>query len=167
VIDEDVIYVGSFDRYLYAIEVGRNVSMWKFPQEKPAGNWFWASPMVDEGIIYTGCLNGKLYAIDARTGEELWEFDAGSPISSSPVLMGSLLIIADESGTVYVFDVSTEFQDEAVPLRTISIDTSVRSSLYAQDGLVYIRGEDNSIYVVDIQIGVIVEGWPVSLAAPE
>jgi len=167
VIDEDIIYVGSFDRYLYAIGIGNNVSMWKFPQEMPAGNWFWASPIVNEGIVYAGCLDGKLYAIEAETGEELWEFDAASPIVSSPVLTDNLLIIIDESGTVYVFDVSTEFGDEAAPLRTISIGASVRSSFYAQDGLVYIRSEDNSIYVVDIDRGEIVEGWPVSLTAEE
>jgi len=73
-----------------------------------------------------GCLDGKLYAIEAETGEELWGFDAASPIVASPVLMGDLLIIADESGTVYVFDISAEFGDEAVPLRTISIGATVR-----------------------------------------
>jgi outer membrane protein assembly factor BamB len=167
VVYEDHIYGGSFDRYLYAIEIGSNVWMWKFPQEKPAGNWFWASPIVNEGIVYAGCLDGKLYAIEAETGEELWEFDAASPIVTSPVLMDNLLTIADESGTVYVFDVSAEFGDEAVPLRAISIGASVRSPFCAQNGLIYIRGEDNSIYVVDIERGQIVEGWPLSLTAEE
>jgi outer membrane protein assembly factor BamB len=167
VIDEDIIYLGSFDRHLYAIEVGRNVSMWRFPEEEPAGNWYWASPVVNQGIVYAGCLDGKLHAIDAETGEGLWEFDAGSPIVSSPVLTDNLLIITNESGTVYVFDVSTEFGDEAVPLKTISIGASVRSPLYVSDGLVYIRGEDNSICVVDIDKGEVVEGWPVSLTAEE
>jgi outer membrane protein assembly factor BamB len=167
VVYEDHIYVGSFDRYLYAIEIGSNVSTWKFPQEKPAGNWFWASPIVNEGIVYAGCLDGKLYAIEAETGEELWGFDAASPIVSSPILMDNLLTMADESGTVYVFDVGAEFGDEGVPLRAISIGTAVKSSFCAQDGLVYIRGEDNSIYVVDIERGEIVEGWPLSLSSEE
>jgi len=167
VIYEDTIFLGSFDLYLYAIEIGSNVSMWRFPQEKPAGKWFWASPIVNEGVVYAGCLDGKLYAIEAETGEELWEFDAASPIVTSPVLMDNLLTIADESGTVYVFDVSAEFGDEAVPLRAISIGASVRSSFWAQNGLIYIRGEDNSIYVVDVGRGEIVEGWPLSLASEE
>ena len=167
VIYQDTVFVGSFDLYLYAIEIGSNVSTWRFPQEKAAGNWFWASPIVNEGIVYAGCLDGKLYAIDAETGQELWEFDAASPIVTSPVLMDNLLTIADESGTLYVFDVSAEFGDEAVPLRAISIGASVKSSFCGQNGLIYIRGEDNSIYVVDIERGQIVEGWPVSLTAEE
>jgi len=163
VIYEDTIYVGSFDCHLYAIKIGSDVPMWKFPQEKPAGNWFWAAPIVNEGIVYAGCLDGRLYAIEAETGEKLWEFDAGSPIISSPILMDNLLIIIGELGTLYVFDVDTEFEEEAVPLRAISIGASVKSSFCAQDGLVYVRGEDDSIYVADIERGEIVEGWPVSL----
>jgi outer membrane protein assembly factor BamB len=167
VIDEDTIFLGSFDRHFYAVKIGSDVPMWKFPQEKPASNWFWASPIVNEGIVYAGCLDGKLYAIEAETGEKLWEFDAKSPIVSSPVLMDNLLIVAAESGNVYVFDLSAELGNEAVPLKAISIGADVRSSFCAHDGLVYIRGEDNSIYVVDIDKGEVVEGWPVSLTIKE
>jgi outer membrane protein assembly factor BamB len=163
VIYEDTIFVGSFDRHLYAVKVGSDEPMWEFPQEKPAGNWFWASPIVNEGIVYAGCLDGKLYAIEAETGRRLWEFDAGSPIVSSPVLMNNLLIVIDESGTVYVFDLSVEIGNEVVPLKTISIGADVRSPFCAQEGLVYIRGENNSIYVVDVDKGEVVNGWPVSL----
>ena len=165
VIYEDTIFLGSFDRYLYAVKKGSDVPMWKFPQEKPAGNWFWASPVVNEGIVYAGCLDGKLYAIEAKTGEKLWEFDAGNPIVSSPVVMDNLLIVIDESGTLYVFNLSAELEDEAVPLKAISIDAEVRSSFCAQEDLVYIRGEDNWIYVVDVdREGV---SWKVSLTIEE
>jgi len=165
VIDEDTIFLGSFDRYLYAVKIGSDVPMWKFPEEKPAGNWFWASPIVNEGIVYAGCLDGKVYAIEAQTGGKLWEFDAGNAIVSPPVLMDNLLIVTDESGTVYVFDLSAELEDEAVPLKTISIGADVKSSFCAHDGLVYIRGEDNQLYVVDIEKGEV--SWKVNLTIEE
>jgi len=165
VIYEDTIFLGSFDRYLYAVKIGSDVPIWKFPQEKPAGNWFWASPIVNEGIVYAGCLDGRVYAIEAKTGGNLWEFDAGNPIVSSPVLMDNLLIVTDESGTVYVFDLSAELEDEAMPLKAISIGADVRSSFCAQEGLVYIRGEDNQLYVVDINMGGV--SWKVNLTIEE
>ena len=165
VIYEDTIFLGSFDRYLYAIKIGSNVSMWKFPEEEPAGNWFWASPIVNESIVYAGCLDGKLYAIEAETGGKVWEFDAERPIVSSPILMDNLLIVTDESGTVHVFDLSIEIGDEAAPLKVIPIDADVRSSFCAHDGLVYIRGEDNWMYVVDIDKGEV--SWKVSLTIEE
>jgi outer membrane protein assembly factor BamB len=81
--------------------------------------------------------------------------------------MDNLLIVVDESGTVYVFDLSTELEDEAVPLKPISIgaDVDVRSTFCAQEGLVYIRDEDNWIYVVDIDKGEV--SWKVSLTIEE
>jgi outer membrane protein assembly factor BamB len=161
VIYGDTIFLGSFDRFLYAIEIyaieiGGDEPVWRFPREKPAGNWFWASPLVHEGIVYAGSLDGKLYAIDVKTGDRLWEFDAGDPIVSSPVLMGNLLIVVNESGTVYVFDLAADNRNKGVPLRAISIDADVKSPFYAEEGLVYIRGEDNKLYVVDIDKGEVV-----------
>jgi len=165
VIDKDTIFLGSFDRYFYAVKIGSDMPMWKFPEEKTAGNWFWASPIVNEGIVYAGCLDGKVYAIEAQTGEKLWEFDAGNAIVSPPVLMNNLLIATDESGTVYVFDLSAELEDEVAPLKVISIEADVRSSFCAQEGLIYIRGEDNWIYVVDIDSGTV--SWKVPLTIEE
>jgi len=159
VIDEDIIFLGSFDRHLYAIKIGSDVPVWKFPQEKPAGNWFWASPIVNEGIVYAGCLDGKVYAIDAETGEELWQFESqdsrGKPaaIVSPPVLVGDLLIVANEAGNVYVINPETG-DSERIKNRENgdepTINAQIRASLCAHEDLVYIRGEDNRLYVVDI-----------------
>jgi outer membrane protein assembly factor BamB len=153
--DTDTMFLGSFDRHLYAVKIGSDVLEWRFPEE-PAGNWFWASPVVNEGIVYAGCLDGKLYAIEADTSREIWSYPTedqnGKPSSivSSPVLMGNLLIVVNESGTVYVFDLAGELANEGVPWWTTSIGAGVRSSFCAHEGLVYIRGEDNQLYIVDI-----------------
>jgi outer membrane protein assembly factor BamB len=150
VIYENTIYVGSFDNKLYAVKIGASELSWSFP----GGNWFWAAPLVSEGVVYAGCLDGKVYAIDAQTGERLWEFDAGNPMVSSPVLMDNLLIVADELGSVYVFDLNAELGDKAiVPLKIISVGAVVEGSLFAQEGLVYIRAQDNWVYVLDIDRG--------------
>ena len=161
IIYEGVIYVGSFDNNLYTIRIDDGELLWKFR----GGKWFWAAPLVSEGVVYAACLDGKLYAIEAKTGEKMWEFDAGNPIVSSPVLMDNLLIVTDESGIVYVFDLSAELEDEAVPLKAISIGADVRSSFCAQEGLVYIRDEDNRLYVVDIDKMEVSE--PISLTKEE
>jgi outer membrane protein assembly factor BamB len=165
VIYGNTMFLGSFDRYLYAVEIGSNTSMWRFPEEQPAGNWFWASPIVNEGIVYAACLDGRLYAVEAETGEELWEFDTESSIVASPGLMDNLLVVIDESGTVHVFDISTESGNEEEPVKVISIGVSVRSSFHIQDGLIYTRGEDNWLYVVDINGATV--SWTLDLSEEE
>jgi len=165
VIYEDTIFLGSFDRYLYAVNVSRNEAMWKFPKEEPADKWFWASPVISEGVVYAGCLDGTVYAIEAKTGEELGKFATGDPIVSSPVLTDNLLIVVNESGTICVFDLDTELGNGAGPLKTISIGAAVKSAFCAQEGLVYIRGEDNRIYAVDIDAGAVI--WDLDLTVEE
>jgi outer membrane protein assembly factor BamB len=66
---------------------------------------------------------------------------------------------------VHVFDISTEFGSQAVPVKAISIGASVKSSFYAEDGLVYARGEDNWLYVVDIDRGAV--SWTFDLGEEE
>jgi len=146
---EDTIFVGSFDRNLYAVEIGRDEPLWKFS----AGNWFWATPLVNEDVVYAGCLDGKVYAINAETGEELWEFDAESPVVCSPVLVGDLLVVAAESGNVYVVNSNTgdgerikNPEEDNKP----SIDAPIRASFCAHEGMVYIRGQDNCLYAIDV-----------------
>jgi outer membrane protein assembly factor BamB len=174
VIYGDTIFLGSFDRYLYAVKIGSDVPIWKFPQEKPAGNWFWASPIVNEGTVYAGCLDGKVYAIDAETGKELWQFESqdsrGKPaaIVSPPVLAGDLLIVANEAGNVYVINPETgegerirNPEDDNKP----TINAEIRASFCADEDLAYIRGEDNQLYVVDINMGGV--SWKVNLTIEE
>jgi len=161
VIHDDILYVGSFDNRLYAVRIGDSDPLWTFR----GGQWFWASPVVYEGVVYAACLDGRVYAIGAETGVELGRFNSGSPIVSSPVLMDDLLIVANEQGVVDVFDLSGGPESLEVPFRSITIGDKVRSSFSAHDGFVYIRGEDNHLYVVDIDEGRVV--WDVPLDIEE
>ena len=158
VLYKDTIFVGSFDNNLYAIKIGDDKPLWKFP----GGRWFWATSVVNEGVVYAGCLDGKIYAIDAETGNELWEFDAGSPIVSSPVLMDDLLVVASESGGIYAFDTTAEPKDKVMtPIETIAVDAPIWGSFCAQEGIVYVRAQDNCLYALDIGKGYV--SWKLPL----
>ncbi len=156
VVHGGIIYAGSFDGHLYAIDIDSGESVWRVPQGGAAGGWFWADPIYHEGIVYAGCLDGTLYALDPETGQQLWDFDAGSPIVAPPVVEDDhgLLLVASESGSIYFFDVDAAPGGESTPLKTVSVDAGIRSAFCAADGFVYVRGEDNVIYVVDM-----VTGW--------
>jgi len=159
IIYQDTLFVGSFDNNLYAIKVGSDGLLWKFP----GGRWFWSTPVSKDNIVYAGCLDGKVYAINAETGDLEWEFDTGSPIVSSPVLDADLLIVASESGDVYVFDTNIESNDEVmVPVRTMSINAVIKGSLCVQEGIIYVRAQDNYLYALDIEKGLVTWSIPVS-----
>src|SRR5947209_6738217 len=68
-----VIYVGSTDGNLYAVDSASGSVRWKFS----TGSWVVSSPAVVNGIVYFGSYDSNFYAVDARTGQEKWKFQTG------------------------------------------------------------------------------------------
>ena len=96
-VHNDTIFIGSFDRHLYAVDAATGKQVWQFPAgdgEDKSDNWFWAEPVVYDNIVYAGCLDNKVYALHADTGAKVAEYDLGSPVSSAPVVIGSSIIFA-------------------------------------------------------------------------
>jgi outer membrane protein assembly factor BamB len=111
---DDTVYFGSFDRHFYAVNASDGSLKWKFE----GGSWFWAKAIAYNNVIYAPCLDGKVYILNAETGSEVADaVDLGSPISSSPVLAASLVIIASEAGKVYALDTTSNQKSLLADLR--------------------------------------------------
>jgi len=65
-----MIYIGSFDGRLYALDARTGQEKWSFK----TGSRVVSSPAVAGGMVYVGSGDGRLYALDARTGQEKWRF---------------------------------------------------------------------------------------------
>ncbi len=142
---DNKVYVGSLDRYLYAVDAADGRQAWKFMGE----SWFWAKPVAYNDVIYAPCLDGKVYILDAERGVEVAEaVDLGSPISSSPVLVGDEVIVASQAGMIYALDTGS---NEGRQLT--SIEKEVYSPLGAGGGIVYIHTQDSTINPVDASTG--------------
>jgi outer membrane protein assembly factor BamB len=68
-----VIYFGSGDHFVYAIDASSGLEKWKFE----TGNVVHASPAVVNGTVYIGSWDRNMYALDAATGKELWRYQTG------------------------------------------------------------------------------------------
>ncbi len=153
----NTVYIGSFDRHLYAIDATNGQQIWQFPVEDEAenkpGNWFWAKPVVYNNTIYAGNLDGKVYILNAETGDEVVDaIDLGSPVSSSPVLVGNSIVVATEEGVVYAIDTANNEKKKLVDL-----EEKIFASLFASDGVVYVHTDEDGLYAVDVQTGAIQE----------
>lgn len=141
------IYIGSFDHYLYALDSLDGRMIWKFP----GSDWFWARPSIYQDTIYAGCLDGKVYAIYAtgeKRGEEKWHYSTGGPISSSPVMVDDLLVVASEDGQVYVLRA-----DNGGLERMITIGSPIKTPLYAEGDKVYVHAQDHSLRAIEAHTG--------------
>lgn len=154
VVYDNRVYFGSFDRYFYAVNAISGQKIWRFPASDEAedmpSNWFWAKPLLHSGIIYAPCLDGKVYAFDAESGDKIIEFDLGSPISSSPVLVGSLVVAATQKGNVYTLDTANNQQKQ---LAILEEDEKVYAPLFAHQGTVYVHAASDKLYAIDVESG--------------
>jgi outer membrane protein assembly factor BamB len=88
--DENTIYAGSLDHYIYAIDALDGSVRWRYQ----ADHSFVGSPAVDDsGNIYIGAKDDHLYCIDAG-GTLNWKVQLDADAASSPVItpLGSILI---------------------------------------------------------------------------
>ena len=73
-----VVYVGSSDRNLYAVDARTGTKIWIFP----TGGSVFSSPTVTDGLVYVGSGDGNMYALNARTGATIWKCPTGGSIES-------------------------------------------------------------------------------------
>jgi len=153
-VHNNTVYIGSFDRRFYAVDATSGRELWRYPvndeDEGNPTNWFWAKPLIHNGVIYAPCLDGKVYALDAEDGRWLRNFDLGSPISSSPVLVDDLIIVATQNGLIYTLN-TTDNQQER--LDHLEENEKVYAPLFAGDGKVYVHTTMDVLYQIDVQSG--------------
>src|SRR4051812_11967756 len=65
VADKGVIYVGSWDYNVYAVDAETGKQKWKFTTLGPVAS----TPAIANGTVYFGSYDGKFYAVDAETGK--------------------------------------------------------------------------------------------------
>src|SRR5204863_431385 len=101
-----VAFVGSWDSYFYAVDVGNGKEKWRYHAGEDAlvhnQVGFQSSPAVVDGVVYTGCRDAQLYALDAMTGKEKWKFDnALSWVITSPAVMDGKVYFATSDSSLY------------------------------------------------------------------
>jgi outer membrane protein assembly factor BamB len=151
-----MVYIGSFDRYFYAVDAADGSLRWRFMGE----NWFWATPVVYDNTIYAACLDDRVYALRADTGDKVAEFELDSPVSSSPVVVDSSIILASRKGVIYAIDTGRNALKELA-----EIEEEVYGPLCASEGVVYIHTQDLTLHRINATTGAVLR--PISLGSKD
>lgn len=69
--DRGIVFFGSDDFNLYAVDGSTGLQKWKYSTGGPVPS----TPVVSDGIVYVASYDGKLYAIDEETGKAIWKFN--------------------------------------------------------------------------------------------
>jgi outer membrane protein assembly factor BamB len=122
-----MVYVGSSDMRLYAVDRATGAERWHFATQGAIAS----SPAVQDGRVFFSSVDGFVYALDAATGEERWRFatrgerrftapgihgaiprtermpDPFDVFLSSPTVVGGIVYVGSGDQHVYALDAAT------------------------------------------------------------
>jgi outer membrane protein assembly factor BamB len=165
---DGVVYVGSNDGNLYAIDQLSGAQKWKFP----TGARVPSSPAVADGLVYFNSYDGNFYAVDTATGKLHWKFRnagerryAGTHLHgstpegetmpdpfdvylSSPAAWNGAVYFGSGDGNIYALDAATG----SLKWKFHTGDV-VHASPAIVDGKLYIGSWDSYFYALDAATG--------------
>ena len=103
VIANGILYIGSTDGKLYALDAKRWGIKWVFD----AGDAIRYSAAVFGNRVYFSARNNKVYALDAKTGEKLWEFKSKNWMDAPPIVADNKVYVGAFRSTIYVLNART------------------------------------------------------------
>jgi outer membrane protein assembly factor BamB len=140
---DGTIYVGSYDKKLYAINQNGTLK-WTY-NTGSLGNYIYSSPSIGaDGTIYVGSDDKKLYAINPN-GTLKWSYTTGGRISSSPAIgADGTIYVGSDDKKLYGFSPSGGMRMIYATGGGISSSPSIGA-----DGTIYVGSEDNKLYAVN------------------
>jgi outer membrane protein assembly factor BamB/tRNA A-37 threonylcarbamoyl transferase component Bud32 len=143
---DGVLYIGSYDSNLYALNAADGSFVWKYPTEGGVAS----TPCLHEDLIIFGSEDGNLYALSQRTGTQSWSFTTEGRIRSSPRVDYDQCFCGSDDGCLYAVNARSgrlvwEFLS-AGPIRS--------TPLVVGDTVVF-GSDDGFVYALEIRTGAV------------
>ncbi|MBN1232124.1 MAG: PQQ-binding-like beta-propeller repeat protein [Candidatus Coatesbacteria bacterium] len=130
-VSDGVVYIGSRDDYLYAINCSDGTLKWRYKTD------FWiylSSPCVSDGVVYVGSCDHYLNAINCSTGTLKWKYKTGSWVYSSPCIAVGIVYVGSDDYYLYAIETyintgySSNKSTSYIPSKSFSISPNPFSS---------------------------------------
>jgi outer membrane protein assembly factor BamB len=189
ILAEGVLYTGSGNGALYAVDVKTGEKVWSVDGFSQLEN----SGAIAGDTLVLGGYDGRLRALDRHTGEVLWSFDTAYPVQASPLIVDDHVYVATDHA-LYALELSTgnlqwqaptgnegaymgapAYQDRIIYTTggksLLAVDTTSGKELWRTErsdmftapavanGLIYIGNFDGYFYAFDQKTGA--EKWKV------
>lgn len=119
-----VVYVGSEDRNVYALNAETGAKLWNYTTE----GLVYSSPAVANGVVYVGSEDGYVYALTASTGALLWSSQTRGVVDSSPAVANGVVYVGSDK--TYALNAKT-----GAKLWSYAADSAVFSSPAVANGM--------------------------------
>lgn len=117
VIADGILYIGSSDGRLYALDAKKWDIKWVFN----AGSAIRFSAAIWGGRVYFSTRDNKFFALNAKTGDLLWDFKTKTWMDSSPIVYNGTVYTGAFPSKIYMLDAITG-QSKSERQRTVTIN---------------------------------------------
>jgi outer membrane protein assembly factor BamB len=147
----NVVYIGSDDGRIYALNATTGVPLWSYLNDIDS------SPAVVNGVVFIGSSDGNVYALDASNGAKLWNYTtAPSPLPShvgsnacySPAVVGGVVYVGSQDFKIYALNAAN-----GEVLWSYATGGQIFSSPAVANGVVYIGSDDGNLYALNAGSG--------------
>jgi eukaryotic-like serine/threonine-protein kinase len=147
-VNGQVVYFGSGDGFLYALNKGDGSELWKFPT---SGSITSAAAMANSLAIISSNDNW-VYAVNTANGQLVWKYQMQPLLSAyweweyfsaTPVVANNKVYVGSGDGNLYVLSLQGKL------LWKFKTNGRIRASSLITGGKIYLPSNDGHIYVLD------------------
>ncbi len=137
----NTVYVGTFAGALITL----NSSSGQILQQQNTSSWVWTGPAQDGSYVYVGDANGMFYAFPMTGSGQPWTQQLNGSIVGAPLVIGTTIVVATESGNVYFMD------NTGQNLKPVALTGKIYATPAAAGTLVLVAptGGDNTLVAFD------------------
>ena len=144
---EGVVYFGSEDHYVYALDAATGDRLWKFE----TGDAVLVTPTVSDDAVYFGSEDGYVYALDRETGEFLWEHHTRDWVGYSPAVSDGVVYLL--SGRYEKREIQARDGTTGRVLWTVEMPETKRPPAVIGGRIYVIGGEPSRVHAFDHSTG--------------
>jgi len=185
-VSDGVLYVGSYDNNLYALNGETGDFIWKYP----ANGGIVSKPAIFQNNVFFGSEDGLLHVVSSHSGRIVWTYYTEKPIRSSPTIAERHVFIGSDDGNLHIVNANNGRRvlrvDAGSPIRSTPIvfndlvyfgtrsgdfwctdfkgnvkwrtkaKKAITGSAYLNEDIVYYNSMDSTLYAVDALSGWII-----------
>jgi len=144
-ISQDILYIGSYDKKLYAVNATNGSLIWTYTTKGIVRS----SPAVSNNIVYAGSGDTRFYALNATSGVHIWNYTTKDAIYAPPLVYNDIAYIPSSDNHTYALNATN-----GTHIWNFSAGNQMATSspVYLKD-IIYVGSHDSNLYALNATNG--------------